>query len=114
MFSIMAQKLATRVSPSEPILRAIIENMILSFMQYTPTLSKKYCYMILLKILWRYWKSLEILDNEKSKKKIGKFGQFWAVLKILHFFLKITNYDFHSKRQIMTAGGVYDKKYWLT
>ena len=34
-------------------------------------------------------------------------GKLWKCWKILDFFWKISNYNFQSRRQIMTARGVY-------
>ena len=55
--------------------------------------------------IWKFWKSLQ------------KFENFGKVCKNLNFFLenfgffwRISNYNFQSRRQIMTAKGVYESR----
>ena len=49
--------------------------------------------------IWKFWKSLQKFENfgKVCKNFIFFFGFFW----------RISNYNFQSRRQIMTARGVY-------
>ena len=76
------------------------------------------CFMIYTPSQQKFWENLKIFGN--SWKILKFFGNFWIFLenfdifwkkmKILEkfgFFWKISNYNCQSRRQIITARGVY-------
>ena len=86
MTKLRQKKVGEILSPSEPISRAKIRPW-----------SRQ------IKIMF-YVIYPDILGNFEN------FVQFWKMLKILGsfgFFWKISSYNFHSRRQIVTARGVY-------
>ena len=55
--------------------------------------------------LWCYWRLLCGFEN--FEKKIQNFEYFFAKFENYGEFGKITIYNFQSRRQILTIGGVY-------
>ena len=84
----------------------------LCFMLYTPSFGNswkkwKFCNWLVRRRrpLWCQWRPLCGFGNFGKKFWIWEFF-FLEIFKILNFF-KILNYNFQSRKQILTLGGVY-------
>ena len=71
----------------------------LCFMLYTPIFPAKFPKNMIISVI-----SVDVL---KILKIYGNFGKFGKIGKFWFFFLKIKNYNFSSKRQIIKARGLF-------